>query len=115
MVINKNAKITSSLLKEAIEYHLQFTQHEVADTQNRSAYWQATCLALNDLVVTKLQACRARQNDEDLKTVKKAFEDFFGTKKVVVKGDGKGKESGTISLQFTSKEELEQFYKAVEL
>ena len=69
MVINKNAKITSSLLKEAIEYHLQFTQHEVADTQNRSAYWQATCLAVNDLVVTKLQACRARQNDEDLKSV----------------------------------------------
>jgi ParB family chromosome partitioning protein len=51
---------------------------------------------------------------DDLKTVKKAFEDFFETKKVAVKMDGKGKESGTITIQFTSKDELEHFYKTVE-
>jgi len=56
-----------------------------------------------------------KSNSDDLKTVKKAFEDFFETKKVAVKMDGKGKESGTITIQFTSKDELEHFYKTVEL
>ncbi|WP_020569047.1 ParB/RepB/Spo0J family partition protein [Neolewinella persica] len=57
----------------------------------------------------------AKGTSDDLKTVKKAFEDFFETKKVTVKLDGKAKESGTITIQFTSKDELEHFYKTVEL
>jgi ParB family chromosome partitioning protein len=51
---------------------------------------------------------------DDLKTVKKAFATFFETKRVTVKLDGKTKESGTINIQFTSREELEHFYKMVE-
>lgn len=69
MVNNKKSKITSTQLKESIEHHLQYTQNEVSDTQNEEAYWQATCLAVNDLVVAKLQDTRSRQSDEDGKHV----------------------------------------------
>ncbi|MEL7159995.1 MAG: ParB/RepB/Spo0J family partition protein [Bacteroidota bacterium] len=51
---------------------------------------------------------------EDLTTVKKALQEFFGTKQVTVKADGKGQESGTITLKYTDKEHLEFIYKAVE-
>ncbi|MFK8163611.1 MAG: ParB/RepB/Spo0J family partition protein [Lewinella sp.] len=64
---------------------------------------------------TSVKKSASKNNSDDLKTVKKAFEDFFETKKVAVKMDGKGKESGTITIQFTSKDELEHFYKTVEL
>jgi len=64
---------------------------------------------------TSAKKSTSKNNSDDLKTVKKAFEDFFETKKVAVKMDGKGKESGTITIQFTSKDELEHFYKTVEL
>lgn len=64
---------------------------------------------------TSVGKTAAKGENEDLKTVKKAFEDFFGTKKVKVSLDGKGTASGTVSIQFGNKEELEHFYKAVEL
>ncbi|MGJ8693427.1 MAG: glycogen/starch/alpha-glucan phosphorylase [Thalassotalea sp.] len=69
MVNKTDSKVTSEQIKAAIEYHLKFTQNEVADTDNSQAYWEATCLAVNDLVVDKLQKTRARQSEEDLKSV----------------------------------------------
>jgi ParB family chromosome partitioning protein len=56
---------------------------------------------------------RQPEND-DLKTVKVAFQDFFGTKQVQVKLDGKMAKSGSITLKFANQEELESFYKYVE-
>ena len=56
---------------------------------------------------------RQPEND-DLKTVKVAFQDFFGTKQVQVKLDGKTAKSGSITLKFANQEELERFYKYVE-
>jgi starch phosphorylase len=68
-MVSKNSQVTSAQLKAAIEHHLKFTQNELSDTDNRDAYWQATCLAVNDLVVSKLQATRSRQSDENLRSV----------------------------------------------
>jgi ParB family chromosome partitioning protein len=56
---------------------------------------------------------RQPEND-DLKTVKTAFQEFFGTKQIQVKLDGKQAKSGTISINFANQEELEQFFKCVE-
>jgi ParB family chromosome partitioning protein len=56
---------------------------------------------------------RQPEND-DIKTVKVAFQDFFGTKQVQVKLDGKTAKSGVISIKFANQEELERFYKYVE-
>lgn len=56
-------------MKAAIEHHLKFTQNELSDTDNSKAYWEATCLAVNDIVVDKLQQTRTRQSEEDLKSV----------------------------------------------
>ena len=56
---------------------------------------------------------RQPEND-DLKTVKVAFQDFFGTKQVQVKLDGKTAKSGSITIKFSNQEELESFYKYVE-
>jgi ParB family chromosome partitioning protein len=69
-----------------------------------------------DYKAKKVTAKRSsvKGSTDDLKTVKKAFEVFFETKRVIVKLDGNTKESGTINIQFTSKEELEHFYKMVE-
>lgn len=59
-------------------------------------------------------APRPPEND-DLKTVKAAFQEFFGTKQVKVVTDGKAAKSGSITLKFRNQEELEQFYKRVEI
>jgi len=56
---------------------------------------------------------RQPEND-DLKTVKSAFQEFFGTKQIQVKLDGKQAKSGSISINFSNQEELEQFFKCVE-
>jgi ParB family chromosome partitioning protein len=51
---------------------------------------------------------------EDARQVKRAFAEFFGTKKVKVKMDDEEGRSGSITLRFESKEQLDQFFKAVE-
>ena len=51
---------------------------------------------------------------DDARRVEQAFAEFFGTKKVKVKVDSKEGRSGSITLRFESKEQLDQFYKAVE-
>ncbi len=56
---------------------------------------------------------RQPEND-DLQTVKQAFQIHFGTKQVKVTLDGKNAKSGSITIKFDSQEQLEQFYKAVE-
>lgn len=53
--------------------------------------------------------------NEDIKMVKEAFQKFFGTKQVKVSVDGKDTKSGSITIKFANQEQLEQFYKSVEL
>ncbi|NJC24687.1 ParB/RepB/Spo0J family partition protein [Neolewinella antarctica] len=61
----------------------------------------------------KVTAARQPEN-EDITTVREAFQKFFGTKQVKVTLDNKADKSGSISLKFANREQLEQFYKAVE-
>ncbi|NMP29996.1 glycogen/starch/alpha-glucan phosphorylase [Thalassotalea sp. M1531] len=62
-------KLTPAELTKRIEHHLQFTLGEVADKENKQAYWRATCLAINEAVISKLQTTRARQQEKQVKSV----------------------------------------------
>ncbi len=53
-------------------------------------------------------------DSRDARRVEQAFAEFFGTKKVKVRLEGKEGRSGSITLRFESREQLEQFYKSVE-
>ena len=57
-----------SSIKKAIEHHLQFTLAH-ADDKNPEAFWKATSLAINDIVVDKLNSTRNRQNKKGVRTV----------------------------------------------
>lgn len=56
----------------------------------------------------------SQPKNDDIEMVKKAFQEFFGTKQVKIKLDGRDAKSGVISLKFLSQEQLEQFYKTIE-
>lgn len=58
-------------------------------------------------------APRQPEND-DIKTVRSSFQEFFGTKQVKITTDGKNATSGTIVIKFNNQEELEELYKCVE-
>jgi starch phosphorylase len=64
-----NALDSTAELKIGISHHLQFTLGDANQEQNKQAYWQATCLAINDLVIKKLRATKARQKTQDHKSV----------------------------------------------
>lgn len=59
-------------------------------------------------------AARAIAGSDDLKVVKKALQEFFGTKQVSIKYDDKTAKSGSFTIKFGDQEELEHMYKAVE-
>ena len=68
--IAKSSAINTAELKARIEHHLQFTLGEIADENTtKSAYWQATSLALQDIVVAKLKETKERQFAQDEKSV----------------------------------------------
>ena len=63
----------------------------------------------------KNKATPARQpENDDLATVREAFQRFFGTKQVKVTLDNKTEQSGQVTIKFSGAEQLEQLYKAVE-
>ena len=64
-----NAIETSAHLKTQIEHHLQFTLGDKQRAGNKQALWQATSLALNDIIVKKLAATKAHQQKDDQKSV----------------------------------------------
>ncbi len=53
-------------------------------------------------------------SNDDARRVEQAFAEFFGTKKVKVKLDNQEGRSGSVTMRFESKEQLDQFFKAVE-
>lgn len=60
------------------------------------------------------QASKAIADGEDLKVVRKALQEFFGTKQVSIKYEDKAARSGSFTVRFGDQEELEHMYKAVE-
>lgn len=60
-------------------------------------------------------AGKSRQaSDDDTKRVERAFQEFFELKAIKVKLEKKGSRSGSITISFSNKEELDQLFKAVE-
>jgi len=62
-VTKNQAPLSVTELKKRIQHHLLFTQGEntIKGTEDKSAYWKATSLALNDVIVEKLQTTKANQ------------------------------------------------------
>ena len=64
----------------------------------------------------KKKAGPARQpKTDEMREVREAFAKFFGTKDIKVALDSKADRSGSITIRFANQEELEHFYKTVEL
>ena len=59
-------------------------------------------------------ASKAISGGDDLKIVRKALQEFFGTKQVTIKYGDKTAKSGSFTVKFNDQEELEHMYKAVE-
>ena len=66
---SKNQSITVADISQRIEHHLQFTMGEHSNANQKPAYWRATSLALNDIIVEKLQSTKARQSKSEVKSV----------------------------------------------
>ena len=56
-------------ISQRIKHHLKFTQSDQINCDKKSAYWRATSLALNDIIVDKLQSTKARQQHSEVKSV----------------------------------------------
>lgn len=67
-VDNNASAITAAQISQRIQHHLQFTQAE-NNCNNKSAHWRATSLALNDIIVNKLQSTKNRQQQSSAKSV----------------------------------------------
>ena len=71
-VAKQPSPISATQLQKNIEHHLQFTLGELSQdevTDNKQAYWQATCLAVNDIVIEKLQKTKQRQAKQKNKSI----------------------------------------------
>ncbi|MGL1956096.1 MAG: glycogen/starch/alpha-glucan phosphorylase [Colwellia sp.] len=70
VAVKQSSALSTAELKNRIQHHLQFiTLGEKPDENSKSAYWKATSLALNDIVIAKLQTTKKRQFDQDNKSV----------------------------------------------
>ena len=65
----KNQPMTVADISQRIAHHLQFTQGEQVCADQKPAYWRATSLALNDIIVEKLQSTKTRQQQSEVKSV----------------------------------------------
>lgn len=65
----KNSEINAAQLKSRIQHHLQFTLGDSVNEENKTAYWRATSLALNDIIITKLHATKQKQLAQNNKSV----------------------------------------------
>ena len=74
---NNAADITTADLKQRIQHHLKNTLGDrlISQTtnentqQNKQAYWQATSLALNEIIVDKLQETKVNQAKSKSKSI----------------------------------------------
>ena len=59
-------------LQKSIEHHLKFTLGDVCKKNNTAinqAHWQAVSLAVNDIIIDKLEATKAKQSQAENKSV----------------------------------------------
>ena len=74
---NNTATISTADLKKRIQYHLKSTlgdrlisQNNAEHTpENKQAYWRATSLALNEIIVEKLQSTKVKQAKSAAKSI----------------------------------------------
>jgi starch phosphorylase len=66
---NTAPSVTVAQMSQRIKHHLQFTLSEQSACDQKPAYWRATSLALNDIIVEKLQSTKVRQNQSEAKSV----------------------------------------------
>ncbi len=69
LVSVKSTTLSAADLSKRIEHHLQFTLGDTARTENKHAVWQATSLALNEVIIKKLEATKLQQQKADDKSV----------------------------------------------
>ena len=75
MIINKmtnshdNQQALINDLKARIQYHSQFTLTTYNDKNNKQAWWQATCLAVNDTIFSNLQTTQNLQQQQKARSV----------------------------------------------
>jgi len=64
-----NGRISADEFKQRITNHLKFTLGDTDQSTNKLAWWQATCLAVNETIFELLQQTKARHVTEDCRTV----------------------------------------------
>jgi len=69
-VMNKKSQnISPTEFKQRILHHLQFTLGDCDNSTNKQAWWQATCLAVNESVFAKLQSTKSTHIQSDARSV----------------------------------------------
>jgi starch phosphorylase len=74
---NNTATISTADLKKRIQYHLKSTlgdrlisqNNDEHTPENKQAYWRATSLALNEIIVEKLQSTKVKQAKSAAKSI----------------------------------------------
>jgi starch phosphorylase len=54
-----NQQISASEFKARVQHHLKYTLGDSDASTNKHAWWQATCLAVNESIFDKLQASKS--------------------------------------------------------
>jgi len=65
----KNQQISPAEFKQRILHHLQFTLGDCDNSTDKQAWWQATCLAVNESVFEKLQNTKSAHIQSDARSV----------------------------------------------
>ena len=63
------AKINAAEFKERVLHHLKYTLDDSDASTNKQAWWQATCLAVNESIFDKLQASKNAQLNSDNRSI----------------------------------------------
>jgi len=64
-----NQQISASEFKARIQHHLKYTLDDSDASTNKQAWWQATCLAVNESIFDKLQASKSAQLNSDNRSI----------------------------------------------
>jgi len=65
----KDQQINTSEFKALVLHHLKYTLGDSDASTDKKAWWQATCLAVNESVFEKLQATKINQINQDARSI----------------------------------------------
>ena len=65
----KNQQINANEFKQRVMYHLKFTLGDGDKSTNKHAWWQATCLAVNESIFEKLQSTKNNHIQNDTRSI----------------------------------------------